>query len=162
MIHPFWRFLLVISVLMSGCSRALWLRPQIPTGGLNSRFAEAYPAYSSDGRYLVFASDRRGQRNIYLFDLQRRRLVPLPNLNHRDSSQDQPSMSADGRYIAYISNERGKTDVMVYDRQRQRSELLTVNVKGSVRHPTINGDGSQIAFEASQLGQWNIVIVDRN
>ena len=162
MIHPLWRFLLLITVLMSGCSRALWIKPQVPTGGLNSRFAEAHPAYSSDGRYLVFASDRRGQRNIYLFDLQQRRLVSLPNLNHRDSSQDQPSMSADGRYIAYISNERGKTDVMVYDRQRQRSELLTVNVKGSVRHPTISGDGSQIAFEASQLGQWNIVIIDRN
>ncbi|MEO1692480.1 MAG: biopolymer transporter, partial [Cyanobacteria bacterium J06631_6] len=65
------------------------------------------------------------------------------------------------RYIAYVSTERGKTDIFVYDRQTQRSELLTVNVKGSTKQPTISGDGSQVAFQASQLGIWKIVIVNR-
>lgn len=148
--------------MAGGCSSALWIAPQIPGGGLNSRFAEASPAYSSDGRYLAFASDRNGHRDIFLFDLQQRRLVALPNLNRWDASQDQPSLSADGRYIAYVSNERGKSDILVYDRQKQRSELLTANLRGSVRQPSISGDGSQIAFETSQLGQWNIAIVKRN
>jgi Tol biopolymer transport system component len=153
---------LLILMAGGGCSRALWIAPQIPGGGLNSQFAEESPAYSSDGRYLAFASDRNGHRDIYLFDLQQRGLLPLPNLNRWDSSQDQPSLSADGRYIAYVSNERGKSDILVYDRQIQRSVLLTANVRGSVRQPTISGDGSQIAFATSQLGQWNIAIVKRN
>lgn len=136
-------------------------QPEIIPGGINSNSTEEYPAYSSDGRYLAFASDRRGHRDIFLYDLQSKRLVSLPNLNRRDSTQDQPSLSADGRYIAYVSTERGKTDVFVYDRQQQKSELLTVNVKGSNQQPTINGDGSQVAFQASQLGQWKIVIVNR-
>ena len=50
---------------------------------------------------------------------------------------------------------------MKSDRSSQKSELLTVNVKGSTKQPTINGDGSQVAFQASQLGQWKIVIVNR-
>lgn len=148
-------------IFVGGCSSNLLTQPEIIPGGINSNSTEEYPAYSSDGRYLAFASDRRGQRDIFLFDLQSKRLVSLPNLNRRDSTQDQPALSNDGRYIAYVSTERGKTDVFVYDRQQQKSELLTVNVRGSVQEPTINGDGSQIAFQASQLGQWKIVIVNR-
>ncbi|MBR8830165.1 MAG: Tol-Pal system protein TolB [Chroococcopsis gigantea SAG 12.99] len=136
--------------------------PQILTGGLNSNSVEENPAYSGDGRYLAFASDRSGRRSIYLFDLQQRRLVSLPNLNRRDSSQDQPALSADGRFLAYVSTERGKTDIMVYDRESQRSELLTANVRGTVSGPTISGDGSKIAFSTNENGQWKIALVQRN
>ena len=158
---PAFRLLSITVIFLSGCTGSLLTQPEIIPGGINSNSAEEYPAYSSDGRYLAFASDRRGQRDIFLYDLQSKRLVSLPNLNRRDSTQDQPSLSADGRYIAYVSTERGKTDIFVYDRQQQKSELLTVNVKGSNKQPTINGDGSQVAFQASQLGQWKIVIVNR-
>lgn len=151
----------IVIIFISGCRGSLLTQPEIIPGGINSNSVEEFPSYSSDGRYLAFASDRRGQRDIFLFDFQSKRLVSLPNLNRRDSTQDQPSLSADGRYIAYVSTERGKTDIFVYDRQQQKSELLTVNVRGSVQEPTINGDGSQIAFQASQLGQWKIVIVNR-
>lgn len=153
--------LFLILMFIGGCNSNLLTQPEIIPGGINSNSVEEYPAYSQDGRYLAFASDRRGRRDIFLYDLQTKRLVSLPNLNRRDSAQDQPALSANGRYIAYISSERGKTDVFVYDRQTQKSELLTVNVKGSTQQPTINGDGSQIAFQASQLGQWKIVIVNR-
>ncbi len=152
---------LILLVALSGCSPSLFITPQIPSGGLNSQFPDEHPAYSSDGRYLAFASDRNGHRDIYLFDLQQRSLVSLPNLNRRDSSQDQPALSADGRYIAYVSTERGRTDIMVYDRQTQRAELLSANLRGSVRYPTISGDGRKVAFQTTQLGQWNIAIVER-
>ena len=151
----------IATILVSGCSGSLLTQPEIIPGGINSNSIEEYPAYSSDGRYLAFASDRRGRRDIFLYDLQSKSLVSLPNLNRRDSSQDQPSLSVDGRYLAYVSTERGKTDIFVYDRSTQKSELLTVNIKGSTRQPTISGDGSQVAFQASQLGQWKIVIVNR-
>ncbi len=154
--------LILIISLITGCSKAVFYNPEILTGGLNSLTADEYPSYSADGQYLAFASDRNGVRNIYLFDVSQRKLVPLPNLNRNDSSQDQPSLSQDGRYLAYISTERGKTDVLVYDRQKQKSELLTANIRGSVRHPTITGDGQKIAFESLQMGQWHIVIIERN
>ncbi len=98
---------------------------------------------------------------FFLYDLQERNLVPLPNLNRRNSSQDRPSLSKNGRYIVYVSTERGKSDIFLYDRTKQKSELLSANIKGSATNPTINGDGSKVAFQASQLGQWKIVIVTR-
>jgi Tol biopolymer transport system component len=153
--------LTVLAFLLNGCSGTLFIKPLIPVGGLNSQSPDEYPAYSSDGRYLTFASDRAGSRDIYLFDSQERRLVALPNLNRRDSRQDQPSLSGDGRYIAYVSTERGKTDILVYDRDTQRSELLTANVHGSVSHPTISGDGRKVAFQTSEMGQWHIAVIER-
>ena len=153
--------LLFVFGLISGCNSSLLTQTEVIPGGINSNFPEEYPAYSPDGRYLAFASDRRGQRDIFLYDLQDKQLVSLPNLNRRDSTQDQPALSSNGRYIAYVSTERGKTDIFVYDRQRQKSELLTANIKGSSSHPTINGNGSQIAFQASHLGQWKIVVITR-
>nr|WP_245817367.1 LpqB family beta-propeller domain-containing protein [Hydrococcus rivularis] len=154
--------LILLTLMVGGCSNALFISPQIPTGGLNSQAPDESPAYSSDGRYLAFSSDRNGNRDIFLYDLQQRRLVSLPNLNRGDSSQDSPALSVDGRYIAYVSNERGKTDIMVYDRKTQRSELLSANVRGTVSNPTISGDGRKVAFQTSQFGQWNIAIVERN
>ncbi|MCU0532891.1 MAG: biopolymer transporter [Hydrococcus sp. Prado102] len=156
-------YLVLLPILtIGGCNSSLFVSPQIPVGDLNSQYPDESPAYSSDGKYLAFASDRNGNRDIYLLEVQQRRLIPLPNLNRRDSSQDQPALSADGRYIAYVSTERGRTDIMIYDRLSQRSELLSANVRGTVSHPTISGDGRQIAFQTSQFGQWNIAIVERN
>ncbi len=156
--------LLYFAVVTSiwGCDRALFVETQIIPGGINSNSTEEHPAYSSNGRYLAFASDRRGHRDIFLYDLQQRNLVSLPNLNRRNSSQDSPALSADGNYIVYVSTERGKTDIMLYDRAKQNSQLLSVNVRGSVSNPTISGDGSKVAFQTSQLGQWKIAIVDTN
>jgi Tol biopolymer transport system component len=150
---------LVLLLLLSSCGA--FVRPEIPSGGLNSNVADEAPTYSSDGRYLAFASDRNGHRDIFLYNLQQRQLVALPNLNRRDSSQDQPALSADGRYLAYVSTERGKTDILVYDRVTARSQLLTGNIRGTVRQPTISGDGNFVAFQTTQLGQWNIAIVKR-
>jgi Tol biopolymer transport system component len=152
-------FWIVFTLFLTSCS--LFIRPQIPTGGLNSNTAEESPSFSADGRFLAFASDRnRSHRDIFLYDFTTRQLVPLPNLNRRNSSQDQPALSADGRYLAYVSTERGRSDILVYDRETERSRLLTANVRGSVRQPTITADGTQIAFQTNELGIWNIAIVD--
>lgn len=161
-----WRWLMVVlsaGLTLTSCldTTLFNAQPQVLSGDINSQTPDESPAYSSDGRYLAFSSDRNNNRDIFVYDLQQRRLIDLPNLNRRDTRQDQPALSGDGRFIAYVSTERGKPDVFVYDRQSQRSGLITSGVRGSVRHPTITGDGRFVAFETSQLGQWHIAIVDR-
>ncbi len=157
-------FLIVCIIAgLGGCRDRGFLTPPTQSLGatLNSTVADSSPRFSYDGRYLVFSSDRRAQRSIFLYDVFDRRLIDLPGLNQPSSIQDQPDISADGRYIAYISEERGKPDVFVYDRQTWQSEAISEDILGEVRHPTISGNGRFVAFEFNRYGQWDIQIYDR-
>ena len=162
---PYCRVLVWLNVvwLLIGCHEGNLVTPPTQSLGatLNSSSREGHPRLSGNGRYLVFASDRQAQRSIFVYDLQRRQLIPLPGLNQPNIMHDQPDISADGRYIVYLSQHSGKPDIFLYDRQRMRSEAITRNLLEEVRHPTISGDGRFIAFEANRSGQWDIEIYDR-
>ena len=135
--------------------------PQAFGAALNSMASDGEPQFSYDGRYLVFSSDRQARQGIFLYDVQRRRLINLPGLNKPNAMQYQPDISADGRYIVYISEERGKPEVFVYDRQTFQTEPIDEVPFGQVRQPTISGNGRFIAFETNRSGHWDVQIYDR-
>ena len=155
--------LIAVMSLASSCQSSRYITPPAQNIGatLNSTAAEANPQFSYDGRYLVYSSDRASKRSVYLYDLQRRRSLPLPGLNQPGSMQSQADISADGRYIVYVSEQLGKTDVFLYDRSNAKSQNLTRNFLGEVRHPSISGNGRFISFEGNRRGQWDIEIYDR-
>lgn len=125
---------------------------------LNSRNTEVNP--QTNGKYIVFTSDRNGSQGIYLFDTQRRQLVDLPKLNSLDEIASHPSITADGQIIVFAASRLGKSGIYLYDRQTQQKRNLTQNLTAEVRNPVISADGSRIAFEAATEGQWNILIYD--
>ena len=162
-----------IAIALTGCQESGYITPPTQTlsASLNTKATEKHPNFSYDGRYLIITSDRPGgggltpnlgsKVSIFLYDLQRRRLVNLPGLNKPRSVQSQADISADGRYIVYVSEELGKTDIFVYDRLGLKAENITKNFIGEVRNPTISGNGRFIAFEGNRSGQWDIEIYDR-
>jgi Tol biopolymer transport system component len=113
------------------------------------------------GQYLVFASDRRGSQDIYLYDTVIRNLVEVPGLNTLDMIESNPVISDNGRYIAYVGARGGTTDIYLYDRDTRQARNLTENLKAEVRNPSISADGNAIAFQSSVNGQWDIVIYNR-
>jgi Tol biopolymer transport system component len=155
--------LLLTAIGLGGCSDEGFITPpqQLLGSSLNTASAEENPRFSYDGRYLVFASDRQGQRSIYLYDRMANRLVPLPGLNQPNTYQDQPDISADGRYLVYVSEGSGKPDIYVYDRSSLQAKNITENILGEKRRPTISGNGRFIAFESNRFGQWNVEVFDR-
>ena len=148
---------------LSSCQNSRYITPSTQTinATLNSAFAEESANFSYDGRYLVYSSDRNRKRSVFLYDLSRRRLIPLPGLNQPGSMQSQADISADGRYIVYVSEQLGKTDVFLYDRRSSKSQNLTKGFIGEVRYPSISGNGRFVAFEGNRSGQWDIEIYDR-
>jgi Tol biopolymer transport system component len=158
-----WVSLIGVAIAVSGCQDPVSITPppQALGNSLNSLHAEQFPRFNYDGRYLVFASDRRGQREIYLYDRIRGQLQPLPGLNRPSTWQDQPDISADGRYIVYLSEQTGKPDIWLYDRQTFTPKNLTENWLGEARHPSISGNGRFITFESNRNGQWDVVLLDR-
>lgn len=134
--------------------------PPDPMGrGLNSDYDDVMPTIT--GRYVVFASDRKGSQDIYLYDLVERRLIDLLGLNALDSIASAPSISRDGRYVVFTGNRQGQIDVYLYDRQLRILRNLTETLNAEVRAPTISADGSTIAFASSANGQWDILLYNR-
>jgi Tol biopolymer transport system component/imidazolonepropionase-like amidohydrolase len=65
-------------------------------------FVETEPAWSPDGRFLAYSSDRAGSMDLWLRDLQSgrdRRLTELPG------AEGSASWSPDGTRIAFINND---------------------------------------------------------
>lgn len=153
----------VLLINLSSCSDRGFVTPPAQNLGssLNSKAAELYPHFSYDGRYLVFASDRRQERGIFFYELVSKRLLELPGINQPGSMQDQPDISADGRYIVYVSEQLGKPDIFIYDRKIGKAEVITKDILGEVRHPSVSGNGRFVTFEINRSGQWDLEIYDR-
>lgn len=134
--------------------------PQEPTV-LNSRYTNEQPALSGDGRFVAFVSNRFGDRQLVMYDLEKRQFVELPSLNRADAIAENPSLSRTGRYMVYLSSDRGRPEIELYDRVTRRSDVLTIGYRGWVRNPSISPDGRYIVFETSRRGQWDIEVLDR-
>ncbi|HSL68645.1 MAG TPA: hypothetical protein VK864_00320, partial [Longimicrobiales bacterium] len=61
---------------------------------------DAAPAWSPDGRYIVFWSDRTGIPNLFAFDTTNRALFQVTNLL---TGAFHPDVSPDGRYIVFAA-----------------------------------------------------------
>ncbi|MEO1211777.1 MAG: hypothetical protein AAFX78_20030, partial [Cyanobacteria bacterium J06638_20] len=107
---------LLFTLNSCGTARQLNLPFNPSDTSLNTPYSETEPYFSS-GRYLTFVSDRSGTPDVYLYDVQERRLVELPGLNSVDSVATHPRISDNGRYLVFAGNRQGKTDVYLYDRQ---------------------------------------------
>ncbi len=154
---------MAIAFGLASCQTSRYITPPTQTinATLNSTAAEADANFSHDGRYLIYTSDRRSKRSVYLYDLQLRRLIALPGLNQPGSMQSQADISADGRYIVYLSEQLGKSDIFLYDRLTAKSQNLTRDFIGEVQRPSISGNGRFVSFEGDRSGQWDIEIYDR-
>ena len=135
----------------------------IPIGptSLNSRYTEEQPALSGNGRYLAFVSNRNGNHQLLLYNLEQQQFVSLPRLNRGETIAESPSLSYTGRYIAYITSDQGRPVVALHDRATQQSQILTPIYRGWVRNPSISPDGRYIVFESASRGQWDIEVLDR-
>ncbi len=155
--------LLTLASLLTGCmgSARLTNTPFDPGGrSVNSPAAEMNP--ETTGQYLVFASDRQRRQDIYLYDLQNRRLLDLPGLNSLDTIASDPDVSNDGRYIVLAGSRQGQSDIYLYDRDTRQLRNLTASLPAEVRNPTLSANGQTIAFESSVNGQWDILVYSRS
>lgn len=73
----------------------------------------ADPSWSPDGKKVVFAGMKKGVWEIYLYDLEEKKLQPVTNDPKRKKSWPRLSpYKFDNNYrIAYVSEERGRKDI---------------------------------------------------
>lgn len=149
---------LAVSSLLISCSPYNRLNVNM---ALNSLYTDEQPALSGNGRFLAFVSNRNGQRNILLYDLQQQKFVDIPRLNRRDAIAESPSISNNARYIVYTASDSGRPEIELYDRLTNRWQVLTLGYRGWLRNPSISADGRYIVFESGRRGQWDLEVIDR-
>ncbi|HSM13884.1 MAG TPA: hypothetical protein VLA66_07425, partial [Thermoanaerobaculia bacterium] len=105
--------------------------------------ADRQPAYSPDGRSLVFSSNRTGNLDLWLLDLETSRLRQLTD----DPAQDwDPGFTPDGSRILFSSS-RGGVGLEIWSIAPDGSDARQISHDGvDAENPTMTADGRWIVY----------------
>jgi Tol biopolymer transport system component len=142
------RRLLVIG--LSAVLAALLVTPALGVGdrllsliqGKQSRLDVQAPAWSPDGRTIVFVSWRDGNGEVYAMDADS---SGPRNLTQHPAKDVRPAWSPDGGRIAFGSRRDGNSEVYVMNADGSGKRNLTRD-RASDDYPTWSPDGRRIAF----------------
>jgi len=106
-----------------------WTEDPVPV--TNDRAWDGRPAFSPDGKWIAWPSEREGKAAIWIMDAagkNARRLTPL------DSEADEPSWSPDGKEIVFVSTRDGFRELYIQGINEKTARRLTVQ-RGQIHTP---------------------------
>ena len=113
---------------------------------------------ASDTTHIAFTSERDGNAEIYIMDINGKN---LRNLTNHPASDFSPAFSPNGRWMAYVSKRDGNGEIYVMYLRTKVSRRLT-NDPRSDWNPAWSPDGQWIAFASDRAGMFDIYKVDIN
>jgi TolB protein len=126
-------------------------RKHLTQTGINN-----WPAFSPDGRQIVFGSSRDGDFEIYVMNADGsavRRLTRSPGLDVR------PAWSPDGKRIAFTSNRDGNYEIYVMDADGSRLHRIT-NHPDRDDYAAWHPDGRRLAIVSERAGRSDLYLID--
>ena len=103
---------------------------------------DLWPDLSPNGRYIVFASNRTGNNEIFVLDL---RDGTLTNVSNSTADDSWPRWSPNGRQIAFHSNRTGNYDIYVVDADGRGLRAVTTDAALD-QWPDWSPNGQRLAF----------------
>ena len=133
------------------------------------------PAWSPDGRQIAFMGVKRGQSDLYLYNLD---TDSLDKITDDVFSDMDPCWSPDGKSLVFVSDrgdhleppEEGfsiyahpytQEDLYLFHVDSKTIERITDN-KYSVQSPKFGPDGKQVVYISDESGINNIYVMDLN
>jgi len=114
------------------------------------------PAWSRDGQWIAFTSDRDGNNEIYIMDIEERKQIRITQTSYNEWF---PSWSPDGKALTFYSDRDGNREIYTFDLNTEELKRLTNNSADDV-YPTWSPNGTQIAFTSERDGFATIYIVN--
>lgn len=112
-----------------------------------------YNSTTNDGRYLFYATDQKGNFDIWFRDLKSSVVVPVTN---HPFSETKPSISPNGKYLVFVSEEfdsEGDLVLLPMDIEEWTHELLKGN-------RFINHDFINLTNKPNKSGEYTKGIID--
>ncbi|MDQ3652164.1 MAG: protein kinase [Acidobacteriota bacterium] len=120
---------------------------------ISSTREDISPQYSSDGKRIVFASDRSGSREIWMCDREGANLVQLTFFSGPEVGT--PRWSPDSRSVVFDRTIDGHKDIYVLSPEGGSPRRLTTETSNEVR-PSWSRDGRWIYFGSNRSGEWQV------
>jgi Tol biopolymer transport system component len=117
-----------------------------------------WPTWSPNGARVAFGSDRGGNPDVWVVNLDG---TGLANLTEHPADDQFPAWSPDGSKIAFTSNRGGNLDVWVMDADGSDPVNLT-NTPGPDRYAMWSPDGQRIAFNTRRDGDQEVYAMGAN
>ncbi len=116
------------------------------------------PVWSPEGKRLAFVSDRDGNKEIYLMNIDG---SDLRNLTNHEADDWTPAWSPDGTEIAFSSMRDGNWEIYIMWSDGSYPVRLTNDPEADIA-PAWSPDGKWIAFASRRDGDWDIYVMDRS
>jgi Tol biopolymer transport system component len=115
------------------------------------------PAFSPDGRELVFSSLRSGVWQLYRKDLTSGR--PEEPLTTGPGDKIVPTWSRDGRYVLFIYiGSTTAEDIWALPLEGDRTPFPILQTTAMETNPALSPDGQWLAFESPQSGRPEVIV----
>jgi len=109
----------------------------------------------SDGTRLIVTVSRKGNKDLYEFDLNRREETRVTKHPSIDTA---PSLSPDNKQLVFVSDRTGREQI--YHHQLGSGIEIQLTEGGASRDPAWSPDGTMIAFTRIVRGNAQIHILD--
>ena len=131
-----------------------------PSNGLRlltrNEIPDKHPAWSPDGRRVVFASHRHGSWDLFTMAADG---SDVRGLTAGDANEEWPAWSPDGSRIAYASRPQGSSSIWTVTPDGMDARQLTPGLASDVT-PTWSPDGRQIAFTTNRDGNDEVYLMN--
>lgn len=126
--------------------------------GICPSFTVASTFKTNNGKveFIVFYSDRSGNRDIYRTNVDGSGLIQLTTNTANDQC---PSVSPDGKKIAFLSERDGNTEIYVMNADGSNQTRITNNTI-TEEHPSWSPDGMQIYFMRDYSSKTEIWVMN--
>jgi Tol biopolymer transport system component len=126
------------------------------TGHVTDTTTNAFPAWSSDGAKIAFASTRDTTFAIYVMDPNGTNIL---RLTHDSANDTQPSWSPDDSKIAFATDRDGNAEIYAMNADGSNPVNLTNDLSSDLL-PAWSPDGSKIAFESDRAGDYAVWVMN--
>lgn len=118
------------------------------TLGTSDPSFDGAPAWSPDGRRIVFAVERGAQSDVWIMNADGSGRAPLLETSSQETS---PAIAPDGKRIAFETDLDGNVDIVVMNLDGSGMRRLTSHPAGD-HAPAWSPDGRMLAFVSERSG----------